>query len=161
VGCGSVERVLEEYGAACRGEVERLRGEVERIGLLLTDREGELERLLTAQQVLASLPGVHPPTELVVLPAARAGQREPGSGGAPARAVERERFTAVLLDVLSSKRRPMRCKDLVLALDGDPEVPREVEKVRHHLKREMRAGRVLEREPGQFTLARGVAVVDG
>jgi hypothetical protein len=155
-----VERVLEEYVAACRGEVERLRGEVERIGLLLTDRQGELEQLLTAQQVLASLPGVHPPTDLVVLPAARAGQREPGSG-APARAVERERFTAVLLDVLSSKRRPMRCKDLVLALDGDPEVPREVEKVRHHLKREMRAGRVLEREPGQFTLARGVAVVDG
>jgi hypothetical protein len=75
--------------------------------------------------------------------------------------VEWERFTAVLLDVLSSKRRPMRCKDLVLALDGDPEVPREVEKVRHHLKREMRAGRVLERESGQFTLARGVAVVDG
>jgi hypothetical protein len=142
VGRGSVERVLEEYVAACRGEVERLRGEVKRIGLLLTDREGELERLLTAQQVLASLPRVHPPTELVVLPAARAGQREPGSGGAPARAVERERFTAVLLD-------------------GDPEVPREVEKVRHHLKREMRAGRVLEREPGQFTLARGVAVVDG
>jgi hypothetical protein len=43
----------------------------------------------------------------------------------------------------------------------DPEVPREVEKARRHLRREKRAGRVVERERDLFTLALGAAVVGG
>ena len=162
MGCEAVERTLEELVAGCRGNVERLRGEIERIGKLLADAERELERLLTARQVLSELPDVHPPTVQVKLPAPQAGRPEPGSGGgAQRRRVEREAFTATMLDVLSASRSPMRCKDVVAALGGDAEVPREVEKVRHHLKREKQAGRVIEREAGLFTLARGVAVVDG
>lgn len=161
MGCEAVERTLEELVAGCRGNVDRLRGELERIGKLLADAEGELERLLTARQVLAELPDLHPPTVEVSLPAARSGPRGSAPGGAERRRVERETFTATILDVLGSSRSPMRCKDLVAALGGDAEVPREVEKVRHHLKREKQAGRVLEREAGLFTLARGVAVVDG
>jgi hypothetical protein len=162
VGCEAVERALEEHVAACRSEVERLRGEAERIGKLLADAERGLERLLTARQVLAELPGVHPPTVQVKLPAPR--RDEPTSapgGGAARRTAEREAFTAVMLDVLAASRSAMRCKDIVAALGGDASVPREAEKVRHHLKREKQAGRVLEREPGLFTLARGVVVVDG
>jgi hypothetical protein len=162
VGCEAVERTLEELLAGCRGNVDRLRGEMERIGKLLADAEGELERLLTARQVLAELPDVHPPTVKVELPAVRSAEQEPGPGGGLARRrVEREAFTAMVLDVLAASRSPMRCKDVVAALGGDPEVPREAEKIRHHLKREKQAGRVVEREAGLFTLARGVAVVDG
>lgn len=162
MGCEVVEQALEEHVVACRGEVDRLRGEAERIGKLLADRELELERLLTARQVLAELPGVHPPTVQVKLPVTRAGETESGPGGSAVRRVaEREAFTAVVLDLLSASRSPMRCKDIVVALGGDPQVPREAEKVRHHLKREKQAGRVLEREPGLFTLARGVVVVGG
>lgn len=157
-----MERILEELVAGCRGNVERLRGELERIGRLLGDAERELERLVAARQVLSELPDVHPPTVEVKLPAARTAPARPGAGGgADRRRVEREVFTATVLDIVSASRSPMRCKDVVAALGGDPEVPREVEKVRHHLKREKEAGRVLEREAGLFTLARGVTVVDG
>lgn len=161
MGCEAVERTLEELVAGCRGNVDRLRGEMERIGKLLADAERELERLLAARQVLAELPDVHPPTVKVKLPAVRSAEQEPGPGGGLARRAEREAFTATVLDVLAASRSPMRCKDIVAALGGDPEVPREAEKIRHHLKREKQAGRVVEREAGLFTLARGVAVVDG
>jgi len=161
VGCEAVERTLEELVAGCRGNVDRLRGEMERIGKLLADAERELERLLAARQVLAELPDVHPPTVKVKLPAVRSAEQEPGPGGGLARRAEREAFTATVLDVLAASRSPMRCKDIVAALGGDRGVPREAEKIRHHLKREKQAGGVVEREAGLFTLARGVAVVDG
>jgi hypothetical protein len=160
VGCEAVERTLEELVTACRGDLDRLRGEAERIGKLVADREVELERLLTARQVLAELPGVHPPMVEVKLPAPRAAASG-ADGGVDRRLREREEFTALVLDLLSASRSPMRCKDIVAALGGDPQVAREAEKIRHHLKREKRAGRVVEREPGLFTLARGVVVVDG
>ncbi|MEH0572937.1 MULTISPECIES: hypothetical protein [Streptomyces] len=75
MGCEAVEQALEEHVVACRGEVDRLCGEAERIGKLLADREHELERLLTARQVLAGLPGVHSPTVEVKLPGSRPGSR--------------------------------------------------------------------------------------
>jgi hypothetical protein len=54
--------------------VDRLRGEAERIGKLPADRERELERLLTAREVPATLPGVHPPTVEVTLPSPSVGR---------------------------------------------------------------------------------------
>lgn len=41
--------------------------------------------------------------------------------------MEREAFIATVLDVLSASRSPMRCKDVVAALGGDAEVPREAD----------------------------------
>ncbi|MGW7696801.1 hypothetical protein ACWGMA_49810 [Streptomyces asiaticus] len=122
--------MLEELVAGCRVNVERLRGEIERIGKLLADAARELERLLTARQVLSGLRDAHPPTMGVKLPAPRAGRPEPGSGGgAERRRVEGEAFIVAVLDVLSGSRSPMRCKDVVAALGGDVEVPLEAEKV--------------------------------
>ncbi|MGK3111185.1 hypothetical protein [Streptomyces sp. WAC05858] len=62
MGCEAVEGMLEELVAGCRGDVERLRGAIERIGKLLVDAERGLERLLTARQVMFELPDVRPPT---------------------------------------------------------------------------------------------------
>lgn len=163
MGCEAVERALEGFVAACRSDVERIRGEWERIGVLLAAREAELARAVTAQEVLTALPGVHPPTVEVKFPAPRGGSATAPVevGGALARAEAREEFTAQVLDLLSASRVPMRCKDVVTALGGDAEVAREVEKVRHHLKRAKREGLVREREAGLFTLTRGVSVVSG
>jgi hypothetical protein len=59
VGCGEVQWLLDERLVACRGEVERLRVEAERIAELITGREAELVRLEVARQVVGELPLVH------------------------------------------------------------------------------------------------------
>jgi hypothetical protein len=57
-----------------------------------------------------------------------------------------------LLTILGAAGRPVRCKDVVAALGEDPAVARRVERVRNRLKKLAVAGRVVETEPGLFTL---------
>lgn len=57
--CDVVLQQLDERSAAYRAETERLRAEAERIAGLLAVCEAELERLVTARQVVGELPAVH------------------------------------------------------------------------------------------------------
>lgn len=60
MGCEQVRLLLEERVGACRGEVDRLRVELERITGLVAARDEELARLTTALEVVAALPVAHP-----------------------------------------------------------------------------------------------------
>jgi hypothetical protein len=93
MGCEEVQRLLEERVVACRGEVERLRIEAERIAELIGAREAELLRLDTARQVVRELPAAHVvATSSGGVPAQRPG---PGTAGAvTARTAKTEEFTA-------------------------------------------------------------------
>jgi hypothetical protein len=160
MGCEEVQRLLEERAVACRGEVERLRIEAERIAELIGAREAELLRLDTARQVVGELPAAHVvATSNGGVPAQRPG---PGTAGAvTARAAKTEEFTAKVRHVVEAfavnDGTAVRCKDVVEAL-GEEVVPRRVEKVRHHLKRLVVAGALAEVGPGLFTPAGGAAV---
>ncbi|MBV9023679.1 MAG: hypothetical protein JO362_07765, partial [Streptomycetaceae bacterium] len=84
MGCDEVLRLLREREAACRGEAERLRTEMERITALLAMCEEELSRIETACRVVGELPVVHAVSAVVAtrVPAARAVPvPEPESGG--------------------------------------------------------------------------------
>ena len=58
MGCDEVFVLLREREVACGGEVERLRGEAERIAGLLRVCEEELARVSTAVEVVGELPVV-------------------------------------------------------------------------------------------------------
>jgi hypothetical protein len=153
MGCEEVRLLLEERIGACRGDVGRLRGELERIAGLVSSREKELARLTTALEVVAGLPLAHLPPlmvgELVPVPAARAAP----VGGAAVRADAAAAFGGRVLGVLrSGPVEGMRCGEVARELGLAP-VAREVEKVRHHCKRLVAAGHVSQGSPGLFAPA--------
>jgi hypothetical protein len=137
--CDGVLRLLDDRQAACRAQMERLREEAERIAELLDACGLELERVSTAREVVAGLSGV--------------------TGGGQERAAvsvaedEPEGFTDQVLAVLAGRGAGMRCRELAEALGEDAGVARKVERMRHRMKRLVRTGRIVECEPGMFTLA--------
>ncbi|MDT9699279.1 hypothetical protein [Streptomyces sp. P17] len=159
MGCDEVLALLREREAACRREAERLRGEAERIAGLLVVCEQELARVATACQVVGELPAAH-------------GEAGPGRGRIPAPRAEVSgtvgsqadegtgEFTGRMLGVLAAYAGPVRCRQVVEGL-GLEAVPREVERVRHQLKKAAAAGRVVQTPGGLFTLARGGAAARG
>ncbi|MFF3519035.1 hypothetical protein [Streptomyces sp. NPDC002573] len=153
--CDEVLRLLREREAACRGEAERLRAEAERITALLATCERELARITTACQVVGELPRVElvpaasAAVALAVVPAARRGGRLPD-------AEARER----LLAVLARYAGPVRCRQVVEDL-GLEVTARQVEVVRHRLKKAVAAGLVVQTPGGLFTLARGTVAAGG
>lgn len=150
MGCDEVLRLLREREAACRGEAERLRVEAERITALLATCERELARITTACQVVGELPRVEPvpaaPVALAVVPAARR----------PPDAEARER----LLAVLARYAGPVRCRQVAEDL-GLEVTARQVEVIRHRLKKAVAAGLVVQTPGGLFTLARGAVASGG
>lgn len=150
--CDEVLRLLREREAACRGEAERLRAEAERITALLATCERELARITTACQVVGELPRVEPvpaapvAVALAVVPAARR----------PPDAEARDR----LLAVLARYAGPVRCRQVVEDL-GLEVTARQVEVVRHRLKKAVAAGLVVQTPGGLFTLARGAVAAGG
>jgi hypothetical protein len=140
VGVGRVDRdqilrVLGEREAAGRAEVLRLEQEAARIGGLIEECRREVDRLAIAREVLSGL-------------------AEPLAGAVAAgRDLKPDAvFADQLLAVLAEAGRPVRCRDVVAALGEDPAVARHGERVRHRLKKLATAGRVIETEPGLFTL---------
>ncbi len=129
-------RVLGEREAVGHAEVARLQEEAARISVLIEACRGEIDRLVIAREVLSGLV-----------------ERVPGAQ--PAGDDLRPELVLVdeLLTVLVQAGRPMRCRDVVTALGEVPAVPRRVEQVRKQLKKLVVAGRVVEPEPGLFTLA--------
>jgi hypothetical protein len=147
MGCDEVLRLLEEREAACRVEVERLQAESERIAVLLADRRGELDRVTAARQVIDELPSAHSrPAPAGAVPAPRSSAAV--AAAEPAGAMSAEQVLAVLVE-----RGPQRCREVVEALGGDGTLAREIERVRHRLKRLKDQGRVAEPARGVFTLA--------
>jgi hypothetical protein len=133
-----VLRLLDERQAACRAQADRLREEAVRIAGLLEACQLELDRVVTAREVVASLSAV----------------TDPGQRRAAASTVgdELPEFTDRALAVLTERGTPMRCRELAEALGDDAGAARNVERVRHRMKRLARAGRVTEPAPGMFAL---------
>jgi hypothetical protein len=153
MGCAEVQRLLEDQVTACRGEVTVLQAELERINVLVAERESDLMRLVTALEVVAALPALHPAPAAPAVPLAGAG---PGALPASvpvlvAGGSDPEAFTAaVLAAVGAGPAGGMRCRDVVEAM-GQEVVPRRVERVRHHGKRLVQRGQLAEMR-GLFTL---------
>lgn len=142
---GEVLGLLDDREAACRAEADRLQAEAERIGALLAGCRQELERLVTAREVVGELAVAYP---VVAMPVMGVGVVAPGG--------DIEAFTKQVLAVLAERGRPVRCREVVAGLGEDPSVARHVERVRHRLKKLCAGGRVAQIAPGVFTLA-GVA----
>lgn len=151
MGCDEVLVLLREREAACCGEAERLRGEAERIAGLLRVCEEELARLSTAVQVVGELPvmRVSAVSARFQAPAPR-GELAGGQAPAPEVTVS---FTERVLGVLAGYAGPVRCRQVVEGL-GLEATARNVERVRHHLKKTAAAGRVVQTPGGLFTLTR-------
>lgn len=129
-------RMLSEREAVGRAEVARLEEEAARLAVLIEDCRREVERLVIAREVLSGLAEQLPGAQ----PAGQDLRPEPV-------------LMDQLLTILGAAGRPVRCKDVVAALGEDPAVARRVERVRNRLKKLVVAGRVVETEPGLFTLA--------
>jgi hypothetical protein len=159
VGCDEVLRLLQEREAACLGEVERLRGEAERIAELLRVCEQELARLSTARQVVGELPVVAHAVACPVRPEVPAQRSD--SGRRPTDATDAAlAFGERALGVLAGYPGPVRCRQVVEGL-GLEVTARNVERVRHHLKKAVAAGRALSTPGGLFTLARARTAAGG
>lgn len=132
-----VLRLLDERQAACRAQADRLREEAERIAGLLEACQRELERVVTAREVVAGLSAVAEPGQRRVVATTAGDEQE---------------FTDRALEVLAEGGAAMRCRELAEALGDDAAAARDVERVRHRMKRLVRAGRVTEPAPGMFAL---------
>jgi hypothetical protein len=156
VGCDEVLVLLWEREAACRGEAERLRGEAERIAGLLRVCEEELARLSTAVQVVGELPAVQA-SVLSARPQVPSPRGELAGGRAAEPAAS---FTERVLGVLAGYAGPVRCRQVVEGL-GLEATARNVERVRHQLKKTAAEGRVVKTPGGLFTLTRVRAASGG
>ncbi|WP_159054783.1 hypothetical protein [Streptomyces dysideae] len=156
VGCDEVLVLLREHEAACCGEAERLRGEAERIAGLLRVCEEELARLSTAVQVVGELPAVQ--TSAVSARLQVPAPRGELAGGQAAEVAAS--FTERVLGVLAGYAGPVRCRQVVEGL-GLEATARNVERVRHQLKKTAAAGRVVQTPGGLFTLTRVRAPAGG
>jgi hypothetical protein len=143
---------LDERSASCQAEAGRLRAEAERIAGLLAVCETELVRLVTARQVVGELPAVNVAAtvpERPPVPAPRTGSAKARKRGQDAAAS----FTEQVLKVLAGHAGPVRCGQVVEGL-GLEVTARNVERVRHRLKKAAAAGQVVRTPGGLFTLAR-------
>jgi hypothetical protein len=131
-----IVRLLGEREAVGRVEVARLEEEAERLAVLIEDCRREVDRLAIAREVLSGLAEELPGA----VPVGHDLKPEPI-------------MMDQLLTILGEVGRPVRCKEVVAALGEDPAVPRRVERVRNRLKKLVGQGRVVETEPGLFTLA--------
>lgn len=151
MGCEEVRRLLAERETAFKLEAERLEAEVERIAGLLAACRKELERLVVAREVVGELPQ----HRLSACWEARDGSVVLAADAGPSA------FADQLVEVLAELGRPVRCQEVVARLGEDAGVPRYVERVRHWLKKLKAAGRVMEAEPGLFTLVLAHAAAGG
>jgi hypothetical protein len=131
-----IVRLLAEREAAARAEWLRLEQEAAQIAGLIEECRREIERLAITREVLSGR------VPAPAAPAPAAPDQDPVGD-----------FADQLLVVLSEAGRPLRCREVVAVLGEDPSVARHGERVRHRLKKLVTAGRVIEVEPGLFTLA--------
>lgn len=136
---------LDERSAAYRAETERLRAEAERITGLLAVCEAEMERLVTARQVVGELPAVH----VAAAVPDRSALPTPRTGSAEVREIGQDTaapFVEQVLKVLAGHADPVRCRQVAEEL-GLEITARNVERVRQRLKKAAAAG-VVVKTPG-------------
>jgi hypothetical protein len=142
--------LLREQEAACRAEADRLRAEGERIAVVLAEREAELAEIATACRVVGRL---SPASALAVeiRPVASANSPAPS----PRDALElswqeiAERIPGVLAKYPGAVRAGQVAADLGLEVGA-----RQVERVRHALRRSAAGGVAVAVPGGAFALKR-------
>jgi hypothetical protein len=138
MGCEAVLRLLDEREAAYLAELGQLEVGAARIAELMTRCRRELERVATAREVVGDLPLAHPAAA--------------DAAGVVGVGVDAQVFAERVLAVLAERGGPVRCREVVAALGEDPRAAREVERVRHRLKKLVAAGLVGQTPAGLFTL---------
>ena len=149
---------MREREAACLGEAERLRGEAERIAGCCGCASRSWPGCPRRVQVVGELPVVAhavavPGPAPRFLPRGRIRARRASGGGGLA-------FAERALGVLAGYAGPVRCRQVVEGL-GLEATARNVERVRHQLKKTAAAGRVVQTPGGLFTLARAGTAAGG
>jgi hypothetical protein len=142
--------LLREQGAACRAEADRLRAEGERIVVLLAERETELAEIATACRVVGRLsPALAPVAE--VRPVASVGLPVPAPRDAGDLSWQEiaERIPSVLARYPGAVRAGQVAADL-----GLEPAARQVERVRHALRRSAARGVAIAVPGGAFALKR-------
>jgi hypothetical protein len=142
--------LLREQEAACQAEADRLRAEGERIAVVLAEREAELAEIAAACRVVGRLsPALAAAGE--VRPAASASSPVPSSrdaGDLPWQQIA-ERIPGVLARYPGAVRAGQVAADL-----GLEPVARQVERVRHALRRSVAHGVAVAVPGGAFALKR-------
>lgn len=142
--------MLAEQETACQAEVDRLRGEAERIAVVLAEREGELAEIATACRVVGRLSPFSAAASCI-RPAASSGSPVPvprDTGDLSGLEIA-ERIPGVLAKYPGAVRAGQVASDL-----GLESVARQVERVRHALKRQVAAGVAVTVPGGAFALKR-------
>jgi hypothetical protein len=142
--------LLVEQETACQAEVDRLRAEAERIAVVLAEREGELAEIATACRVVGRLPALSA-GGVESRPVAPTGSpvSAPGDAGDASWQEIAERIPGVLAMYPGAVRAAVVARDL-----GLESVPRQVERVRHALKRSVAGGVAVAVPGGAFALKR-------
>lgn len=140
--------MLAEQETACQAEVDRLRGEAERIAVVLAEREGELAEIATACRVVGRLSPFSAAASCI-RPAASSGSPVPRDAGDLSGLEIAERIPGVLAVYPGAVRAGQVASDL-----GLESVARQVERVRHALKRQVAAGVAVTVPGGAFALKR-------
>jgi hypothetical protein len=138
-GMDSLLQRLEEHEAAARGQVERLRAQIDSLSARLSAEEETVSRLGITRQTVLSVLG----DDAGVATAAGAAPDE----AVPVSAVERR-----VLEVFAAAGRPLRARQVCQELEEGTE-PRLVERTRHKLKHLVNRGVLAEPRPGLFVTA--------
>lgn len=139
--------LLAEQESACWSEVDRLRAEVERIGGLLDERENELAEIVTARRVVGRLS----PVTAGVRPVASVSTQVPGPRGVGE--LSHQEIAERIPRVLATYPGAVRAGAVAADLGLEPRA-RQVERVRHVLKRSVTAGVAIAVPGGAFALKR-------
>lgn len=142
--------LLVEQEVACRAEVDRLQAEVERIAVVLAERESELAEIATACRVVGRLAPVSA-AGVGVRPVASAGSVicSPGEALVLSSQEIAERIPGVLAKYPGAVRAGVVAADLGLESAG-----RGAERVRHVLRRSVAQGVAVAVPGGAFALKR-------
>ncbi|MCX4870717.1 MULTISPECIES: hypothetical protein [unclassified Streptomyces] len=178
----SVVGLLEQHELAARRRVDGLREEADRIQAELATAEQEwLEWTIARERVGAVLsePGGSP-ADVVVTDVPGGAWMEVEVQASPpvaaksksqvpvwreglawtALSADYQRILRVLADRVRLSQGPLTCQEMAVRFGMDV-VPAKVEALRSKAKRLVARGWLAERQPGRFTLARGVSGSDG
>ena len=143
--------LLVEQETARQAEVDQLRAELERIAAVLAEREGELAEIATACRVVGRLSPTLAAGADIRPVASSASSLVPAACGAGEVSWQEiaERIPGVLARYPGAVRAGVVARDL-----GLESVPRQVERVRHALRRQVAGGAAVAVPGGAFALKR-------
>jgi hypothetical protein len=142
-----LERLRDQEGA-CRAEADRLRGEAERISVLLAEREAELAKLATACEVVGALaPAGDAEIQVRPVPVARIpAQRRAGDLSA-------DEIARQIPGALGRYAGTVRVRQVAEELGLEP-TSTQIERVRYQLRKAVVDGSAAASPGGLFALKR-------